>query len=264
MWQCRSCSAVVTPSDLRATNNAEYYQTEYTLTRTSRTNTEMHRYFRYPEYAALIGSVLWQFDRNDTLPRTWLDVGCDHGFFIDDVRRYGFTVTGVEPSQSARAYATGIGLHVMPDLHAVTGTFSVISLWHVLEHIDQPRQVLHQLFNLCEPGGLLCLRVPDAGSFWARVLRDRWIWFQAQNHVLHYTADTLRAVVEHAGFEVIDLRAQKPNTFLTKRAYRLSWKVFSHTHGRPRPSLRDRLARWYQDVTGCELFVIARKPHTAS
>ena len=260
MWRCMACTALITPVEARATANSDYYQTEYTLTHTSRTNTEMHRYFRYPEYATLIGRVLNELEPSPEIPRTWLDVGCDHGFFLDDVRRYGFSVVGVEPSTSARAYAQSIGIAVEEGVSDVTGKYAVISLWHVLEHIDQPRQMLHQLYEQCEPGGVLCIRVPDASSFWARMMRDRWIWFQARNHVVHYSPRTLQTVVEDAGFQVAELRAQKPNTWLTRRAYRLSWKVFSHTHGRARPSLRDRVARWYQDVTGCELFVVARKP----
>lgn len=260
MHRCPQCSAVMTPPAQRATANPDYYETQYTLTDSVRTDTEMHRYFRYPEYAALIGRVLRLYEHETITERSWLDIGCDHGFFLDDVRRYGFRVAGVEPSERARTYAQSIGLNVVPDVRQISDTFSVISLWHVLEHLDSPVEVLRDVYERCAPGGVLCIRVPDATSFWARLLRDRWIWFQPHHHLVHYSPSVLRDVVERAGFTVTEVRRQKPNTRFTKRAYRLSTHVFAHTLQRPFPSLRKRAARWYQDVTGCELFLLARKP----
>lgn len=255
MLSCPSCKVVVTPPELRATNNRDYYEEQYTLTRTVRSNKEMHRYFRYPEFASLIGTVM----SNAAPPGRWLDVGCDNGFFLDDVRRYGYAVQGVEPSASAREYARQIGIDVQADISDVNGPFDVVSLWHVLEHIDLPVAALSGLRDKMNPNGLLCIRVPNAASFWSRMLRDRWIWFQPHHHLVHYTPSTLRIVLERSGFTPLFVREQRPNSFLTRRAYRLSNQVFHHTQGRPLPSLRDRAARWYQDVTGQELFALARR-----
>ena len=256
MLRCSSCRVVVTPNELRATEQDDYYETQYTLTETVRVDREMHRYFRYPEYVSLIGDVL----RLHPNAGSWLDVGCDHGFFLDDARRHGFSVQGVEPAASARAYATSIGIPVASDLGEINGTFTVISLWHVLEHLAEPLDTLSTLYDHLDPGGLLCIRVPDAGGFWSRLLRDRWIWFQPHHHLVHYTRDHLASLVKRAGFQVLDVRRQRPNTRYTRRAYWLSSAVFSHTLQRSRPSLRDRAARLYQDITGQELYLIAKRP----
>jgi len=255
MLRCDRCQAVVTPPESRATAKTQYYEGEYTLTHTVRADTEMHRYFRYPEYARLISEVL----STGTDHGTWLDIGCDHGFFLDDVRRYGFTVLGVEPSVSARGYARSIGLPVVASISEIDQPCDVISMWHVLEHIDEPLAFLTDLHGRLKANGLLCVRVPDASGFWSRLLADRWIWFQPHHHVVHYTPTLLRSVVERAGFSVLELRQQRPNDWLTRAAYRLSARVFSRTLGRATPSLRDRLARAYQDLTGQELLLIARK-----
>ncbi len=136
----------------------------------------------------------------------------------------------------------------------------MISLWHVLEHIEEPLKMLATIHDRLEPGGLLCVRVPDAGGLWSRLLRDRWIWFQPHHHVVHYTSNHLATVMRATGFQVMELRHQRPNTRLTRRSYRLSTDVFAHTLQRSRPSLRDRVARYYQDLTGQELYLIARRP----
>lgn len=255
MLRCGSCGAVVTPPQLRATNDPDYYEEQYTLTRTVRSNKEMHRYFRYPEYASLIGDVL----ERKTPPGRWLDVGCDNGFFLDDVRRYGYDVHGVEPSLSARAYAQQIGISVDAEIADVNGRFDVVSMWHVLEHIELPYVALKGLHERMNPDGLLCIRVPNAGGFWSKVLRDRWIWFQPHHHVVHYTQQSLHTILERAGFKVLFLKAQQANSRLTQRAYRLSNATFHQAMGRPLPSIRDRAARWYQDITGQELYALAQR-----
>ena len=256
MLQCNACSVVITPPSDRATATSDYYEEQYSLTHTVLANTEMHRYFRYPEYARLIGEAL----EYTQAPGSWLDVGCDHGFFLDDVRRYGFSAVGVEPSQGARTYARQIGLEVHESLDQVADSFSAASMWHVLEHIEDPLHMLTQIHERLLAGGLLMIRVPNAGGFWSRILRDRWIWFQPHHHVVHYTAGTLQAVVERAGYSVLTVREQRPNSWFTRRAYRLSAAVFTNTLQRARPSVRDRLARAYQDITGQELLLIAKRP----
>ena len=132
-------------------------------------------------------------------------------------------------------------------------------MWHVLEHLQKPTEVLQQLHAKMNSGGLLVVRVPDAGSLWARVMRDKWIWFQPHHHVVQYTSTTLRKVVEGAGFNVKMLRSQYPNTYHTKLSYALATSAFAAADVLPSPSLRDRLARQYQDITGKELFLIAER-----
>lgn len=255
MLKCSACGVVVSPPQLRATNEEDYYQQQYTLTRTVRSNKEMHRYFRYPEYATLIGDVL----KEQPPPGRWLDVGCDNGFFLDDVRRYGYEVQGVEPSATARSYAAQIGLDVRSDLSEATGSFNIVSLWHVLEHMDLPYQGLVGIREHMTDHGLLCIRVPNAGGLWSRLLKDRWIWFQPHHHVVHYTRHSLELLLKRAGFRPLFIKAQQANTRLTRRAYTLSNDTFFRAQGRPLPSIRDRAARWYQDITGQELYALARR-----
>jgi predicted SAM-dependent methyltransferase/Zn-finger nucleic acid-binding protein len=260
MLRCPSCTVVVRHPSLALDKGAAYYETEYRLTHTVRASTEMHRYFRYPEYQRLIGDVLHVHPD----AASWLDVGCDHGFFLDDVRRYGLDVCGVEPSHYARTYAQRIGLDVHRDLADVQATYDVISMWHVLEHIEDPHAMLSTLRDRLAPSGVLAVRVPDAASFWSRVLKDRWIWFQPEHHAVHYSERSLRHLLESVGFTVTMLRRQRPNNSFTRRAYHLSRAVMRRSFGTAATSMRDVLARTYQDITGQELYAIARLDHVPS
>ena len=253
MLRCDRCSVVLAPPSSSASKQREYYEQQYSLTSTVRISTEMHRYFRYPEFIKLIGAIKKFKDAG-----RWLDIGCDHGFFIDDVRRFGYEVQGVELSTSARQYATSIGLNVVADINETHGTFDVVSMWHVLEHISEPAEYISHIRQRMSEGGVLTIRVPNAGSFWSRLLRDKWIWFQPHHHCIQFNERSLELLLQENGFTVLNLKSQKPNTHFTRNSYHLSNSVFSSAGLSPLPNLRNRLARMYQDLTGTELFVIAK------
>lgn len=254
---CAQCAVVLSlPSTVQPTT---YYAQGYSLTSTVRVSTEFHRYFRYPEYQHLL-SMVSQYVKP---PASILDIGCDHGYFLDDARRFGYTVTGVEPSEGARQYAQSIGLNVVQSLDDVHATTDVVTMWHVLEHIADPSPLLQSIFERLRPQGRLLIRVPDFGCLPATLLKDRWIWFQPHHHAIHYTKESLRTVLEQNNFSVELLQSQRPNNRLTKRAYHLASAVMRREHGLKHKGLRSYLGRLYQDVTGVELLAIAKPKGTA-
>jgi SAM-dependent methyltransferase len=251
---CSACTVCVTRPEDRATGSS-VYSTDYQLSAFSSASTERYRYFRFPEYQALVSHVLHALPR----PTSWLDVGCDRGYFLDELRRRGIHVAGVEPSHEARTYATSIGLNVTDSLMRVDGTFDGLSLFHVLEHVAEPVPFLESCSEKIRTGGLLYVRVPDFTTVWRRIFGQQWIWFQPHLHALHYTPRALSLLLEQRGFELLWIRQQRPNTLQTRRAYRLANDVFARTGQDHRPRFRDRCARLYQDVTGIEIACLARK-----
>src|SRR5262245_22180597 len=99
-------------------------------------------------------------------PGVLLDVGCATGIFLDGMRRLGWQVQGVEPTESAAQYARSrLGLEVfggrLEEAGFADASFDAITLWDVLEHVHEPRVVLNELARLLRPGGLLVLSLPN-------------------------------------------------------------------------------------------------------
>jgi len=255
LLRCTNCHAYVTVNFLPAEEVEAYYSDEYQLHHSVATSRERHRMFRMPEYQDMIGRVLAVHPN----VRHWLDVGCDHGFLLDEVRRCGIHVEGVEPQHSARRYAQSVGINVVPALSDAHGTADVLSLMHVLEHVSNPREFLAQCSTHLKSNGVLFIRVPDFGSVWSRILRHRWIWFQPSVHCVHYSKKALQGLLEDLGFTIVALKRRRANTMLTHRSFWLSLRTFRRYRGIPFPSLREIAARLYQDITGCEILVIATK-----
>lgn len=79
-------------------------------------------------------------------------------------------------------------------------SLDAVTLFHVLEHLPEPRDVLSQIHRKLRPGGLLLIEVPNWGSHMRRLRGLRW-QFVLDHHVNHFTAASLARLVEHAGFQ---------------------------------------------------------------
>jgi 2-polyprenyl-3-methyl-5-hydroxy-6-metoxy-1,4-benzoquinol methylase len=138
-----------------------------------------------------------------------LDVGCAKGGFLAAAQEADFEVRGVEPADAAAAAARGRGLDVvtgtLDDMPLVPGSLEVVTLWHVLEHIPDPLETLRRLRQELVPGGHLLIEVPNAESVVAEREGGRWHAAEVLYHVSQYGPRSLRALVERAGFTVLDV-----------------------------------------------------------
>ncbi len=164
---------------------------------------------RSPRLARAAGPVLARFDRNRLAmlgpPRgRLLDIGAGRGRFVAAASAAGWTATGIEPSergvQAARA-AYGVSLTRAP-LAEASGTYDAVTLWHVLEHVEDPEAAVAHVGALLPAGGLLLVGVPNLASVQARVGRERWFHLDLPRHRTHFTPAGMRALLERHGFTV--------------------------------------------------------------
>jgi SAM-dependent methyltransferase len=138
-----------------------------------------------------------------------LDAGCATGALLAMLAQRGFTsLTGLDPSPSATATASAL-----PGVQAVTGslfdpqadlgTFDVVVLTHVLEHLADVGGAIAALRALVRPGGLLFLEVPDANRY-VDYLVAPFHDFNTE-HVNHFSAPVLSALLARHGFEAADV-----------------------------------------------------------
>lgn len=91
-----------------------------------------------------------------------LDVGAGGGEFVAICNRSGFQAEGVEPNIGYSEYARsqyGANVRTM-ELADLDGSYDVITLFHVLEHLPSPTAVFSRLHQLLNPGGCLFVEVP--------------------------------------------------------------------------------------------------------
>jgi 2-polyprenyl-3-methyl-5-hydroxy-6-metoxy-1,4-benzoquinol methylase len=141
-----------------------------------------------------------------------LDVGASSGEFVAALGCAGLNATGLEPHQGYAGFArTMLGLDVrnagLDDIASELPQtrFSVISMFHVLEHLVEPVAQLRRLAALLETDGVLFLEVPDT----RRMCAPHTLYFRA--HTLHFTPQTLRALARAAGLDVVAHNFDQPD-----------------------------------------------------
>lgn len=137
-----------------------------------------------------------------------LDIGCATGLFLKGMQRHpGWELNGVEISPHAASIArhrhqldvfTGtLEQAAFPDNH-----FEAVTMWDVLEHLHDPAASLSEIHRILKPGGVLVVRVPNAGSWDASLFGSCWAGLDAPRHLYVFDQDTLQAMLVKSGFQV--------------------------------------------------------------
>lgn len=138
-------------------------------------------------------------------PPRLLDAGCGPGYFVRAARDAGFDACGVEVSRYAVEFAQReLGVDVrhgtvsVPDLPA--GSFDVVTMWDVIEHLPEPLAALRAVAGVLRPGGLFMLSTGDYASLVARLSGRHWHLFNLPEHLWFFTPGSLRRLLRRAGF----------------------------------------------------------------
>jgi SAM-dependent methyltransferase len=137
-----------------------------------------------------------------------LDVGCAAGYFLDEARRNGWRVEGVELSPQMAEHASGVlGLDVhtgfFDEVDLEPGAFDLVTMWDYIEHSIDPRADLESAAELLRPGGVLAVATGDVASMAARVSGRRWHLLTPRHHNFFFTRSSLEGAFRRAGFEVL-------------------------------------------------------------
>lgn len=229
-----------------------YYEQEYQL-KNDAGYAEFRRMSRINEQYELL-TFINQFKQIKSV----LDVGCDKGYFLDEARRMGIEVAGVELSTSARQYCKIVGLDVRSSIDDFDTCFDAVIMNHSLEHFTDPKKIITEIKSKLFDNGLLIVRVPAFDSCWARLMKQYWIWFQPKNHYFHFTIKSLKTLVEQFGFTLLSIKHRKPNKRITRRLTALARKSFSK-NSIYRSSFRNRIGYLVESIVGIEIILVAKK-----
>lgn len=137
-----------------------------------------------------------------------LDVGCGTGDFLSYLKEKKYTVQGVEVSHQARSLAEAKGLQVTETLKKIPkeNQFNVITLWHVLEHVQDPKQTLQELNVRCDEDALLVIAVPDHSSWDCQHYGNGWAAWDVPRHLSHFRREDMKKLLDETGFELLAIK----------------------------------------------------------
>lgn len=141
--------------------------------------------------------------RDQGEPVRLLDFGCGSGEFLLFCRQFGvFEAYGVDRAAPRRDNAL---VRILPSLDDLKpgSSFHAIALFEVLEHLDDPAQVLRQLSERLVPNGVLVVETPDCTGVTGIQSRQDYLKIHPLEHINAFTHKTLKSMVERRGFACI-------------------------------------------------------------
>lgn len=155
--------------------------------------------------------------------RKLIDIGAGSGKFLSYAKRRGWQVLGTECSETAAKIALEkrevaiISDSMMASLP--TGSFDIVTMYHVLEHVDSPRALMGEVHRLLRGDGVCVIQIPVLDSLDYAIWRKDSVWIGAPQHKTMFTGVTLRRMAEKAGFTV----EKVSNDFISPQL--LTWSI---------------------------------------
>lgn len=133
-----------------------------------------------------------------------LDIGTAGGAFLDAAKQYGYNAYGMEPSADLVARGKARGLQIEQgtiESHSFShGSFDMVCLWDVIEHLPDPKLALVEIRKLLKPDGVLLINFPDIGT-WQAKLAGKGFWWILSVHLHHFTRKSIRDICSRTDFE---------------------------------------------------------------
>ncbi|MBS0154094.1 MAG: class I SAM-dependent methyltransferase [Nitrospira sp.] len=191
---CRVCGLVW--SDPRPHDARRFYEEQYRLA-------YKHTYSPKPKHVLRAGKVaLSRFGKIERLlssRKAVLDVGTGGGEFAYLLQSLGHAVNGIEPNRgyadhSIQQYGLTVQVGFVQDATFASASFDVVTIWHVLEHTEDPGFILARLRSWLKPEGVLVVEVPNVE---ATCQAPRSTFHEA--HLYNFNVVSLRRLAKKQG-----------------------------------------------------------------
>ena len=151
--------------------------------------------------------------------REIIDVGSGPGYFLLRGKQRGWNVQGIEPSSQAAEHSRSLGIKIFEDFLNQNSIqkfnkYDAVHTSEVLEHIPDPEDMLKNTFRLLNPGGIICVSVPNDYNPLQYALRvacgyEPW-WVAPPHHINYFDFDSLAALLQKIGYNILRKESSFP------------------------------------------------------
>lgn len=209
LQRCQGCGIVFLPMHISAAEYARQMETEFFSDGfAARHNIWQARFDQWKARQTL--RRLRRFVHGGRL----LEVGVGSGVFLNAANLAGFDCTGMEASSHIadhvrRIYKLPVLQGYLEDFSCTTpqGRFDVIVMNHVLEHMPDPRAMLHRVSALLNKGGILHISVPNIAAWEAKL--PGWTSYEPY-HLYYFSPATLVPLLKNDSLRALVVETVEP------------------------------------------------------
>ncbi len=191
-FRCKNCKTIFLPKlpSKRVLN--KYYSSQFTYN-DGKQNENVIR-----KQSKCILSSLKKLSNN---AQTICDVGSGYGYFMDEARKKGYIVEGVEPSiqladytfkkYQLPVYSGNLASYIIKN----NNQFDIVTCIHVIEHVVNIKEFISQLVRLVKPGGVLFIETPNSDSHLLYVEKDEYTFLIPPEHLWLLSKDSIKNII---------------------------------------------------------------------
>ena len=201
--KCNSCNVVFLAPNILSGDLEKYYSERFAAEK-----------YVSPERLAFLENnskellnIVEKFSSSKRNPAL-LDIGSNIGVFVKEAIKKGYDAVGIEPSKAMFRYATNLGVPMVSSTIEEFNpekTFDIITIFHTLEHLANPIEVLSKLKSVHNQNGFLILEVPNIESYMAK--KDGISWkFIAYEHIFYFSPETISDILQGLGYKIVSIK----------------------------------------------------------
>ena len=137
-----------------------------------------------------------------------LDIGCGNGRFLQHLSTFGdFELHGIEMEGGSSERAKKINkirlkIGELKQDDYTAGYFDAITLLHVFEHLDKPKETINIIKNILKDDGVLIMSFPNITSWQAKAFKGKWYHLDPPRHLVFFDPGDFIKLMDSAGFKL--------------------------------------------------------------
>lgn len=199
---CSNCNLYFTNPRPKKSHLLKYYQSDEYISHSNKANNltnllyKLIRNYTLQKKYKLLSTIL-----EHKSPVNHLDYGCGTGHFIEYTSNKGWKSIGFEPDNRAKNHDNPL---ITNNLNIITSYkyFDIITLFHVLEHVDNLNETLNLLLSKLKPNGVLVLALPNHESFDAKYYKQHWAGYDLPRHLYHFNQNSIQSLCIKHGIKI--------------------------------------------------------------
>lgn len=214
--RCEACHLLLTNPRPDQTTIGKYYKSEEYISHTGKTNS----LFDWIYLRARTFTLKWK--QNIITSRKpqgrILDYGCGTGEFVNQMAQNNWEALAIEPSDEARIKALQLSKSSNLSVYKTIAElpekkFDVITLWHVLEHVPHPDQLIHHLKKKLNEDGLIFVAVPNYTSYDAAHYKNHWAAYDVPRHFWHFAPNHMAQLLTNSKLKLKETLPMKLDAY---------------------------------------------------
>jgi 2-polyprenyl-3-methyl-5-hydroxy-6-metoxy-1,4-benzoquinol methylase len=211
LTQCEGCGFIITSPRPDDKDLSRYYESDAYLSHHARGFSPLRLVYQFLRKRNIRSKykLIYEYVPTGKI----LDIGCGTGELLSYFKNQGWDTTGVEPDSAARKFAVeNYALDVFDEKEISKfskNTFDVITMWHVLEHVNDINGRVQDIFSLLKKGGYFIAALPNPAAWDAQHYKQYWAAWDLPRHLFHFSQKNIIQLSEIHGFKHVNTYPMK-------------------------------------------------------